>query len=417
MSQQNDLAKAEMGNSAIACPKCGTSISITEALSADIKDHYRKEFQQIILKRNQEIKSLQSALEKDKEVLNQERKDLEAMVAKRVQVEKSALEQQIKQDLIHQNQLEMQDLRNQLIEKTQCIEKAQAYELELRKKTREIEEREKALELTLQRKFDVEKLRIQEETSHRILNDQQLKMAEKDKQLEDLRRQIETLKRKAEQGSQQAQGEVLEVELEAILRNLFPLDSIEPVAKGMQGGDIIHRVMGFSGQCVGTIIWETKRTKNWSDGWIEKLKADQRAITAEFAIIVTQTMPKEELNLALVDGVFVVDSQTLKGLAVTLRHQLIQLFQARAMAISKGEKLDFLYDYLTGTQFKQRIEAIVEAFQAMQMDLAKEKRAVQRIWAAREQQIEKVLISTAGMYGDFQGIVGNSLPIIPQLEL
>jgi hypothetical protein len=157
----------------------------------------------------------------------------------------------------------------------------------------------------------------------------------------------------------------------------------------MRGGDIVQRIVGFSGQCVGTIIWETKRTKNWSDGWIEKLKEDQRAIVAECAIIVTQTLPKEELNLAMVDGIFVVDFQTFKGLAVTLRHQLIQLSQARAMAVSKGEKLDFLYDYLTDTQFKQRIEAIVEAFQAMQMDLAKEKRAVQRIWAAREQQIEK----------------------------
>jgi hypothetical protein len=352
MSQQTNLTaeRSEAGSNSIACPKCGTSISITEALSADIRAHYKKEFQQIIFKRNQEIKSLQSAIEKDKELLNQERKNLEEMVVKRVQVEKTALEQKIRQDLLNQNQLEMQDLRNQLIEKNQCIEKAQAYELELRKKAREIEEREKVLELELQRKFDVEKLKIQEETSSRILNDQQLKMAEKDKQLDDLRRQIEGLKRKAEQGSQQIQGEVLEVELESILCNLFALDSIEPVSKGMKGGDIIQRIVGFSGQCVGTIIWETKRTKNWSDGWIEKLKEDQRAIAAECAIIVTQTMPKEELNLAMMDGIFVVDFQTFKGLAVTLRHQLIQLFQARAMAISKGEKLDFLYDYLTGTQ-------------------------------------------------------------------
>jgi hypothetical protein len=399
MSQQTSLVKKEemAQNNSISCPKCGEEISITEALSADIKTHYKKEFQQIILERNKEIEALQGTLEKEKISLIQERKSLEEVISKRLEVEKASLEKKIRNTLINQSQLETQDLKNQLLEKTKRIEEAEIKELESRKRARAIEEREKSLELELQRKFDAEKLKIQEDISKRVLDDQQLKMAEKDKQLDDMRRQIEILKRKAEQSSQQAQGEVLEIEIEAILRNLFPLDTIEPVAKGVKGGDIIHRIVGFSGQLVGTIIWETKRTKNWSDGWVDKLKEDQREIAAEFAILVTQAMPKDIHSLAVIDGIFVVDFQTFKGLAITLRNNLIQLYQARVMAVSKGEKLDFLYDYLTGTQFKQRIEAIVEAFHAMQMDLAKEKRVAQRIWAAREQQIEKVLISTSGM--------------------
>jgi len=419
MSHHINLTKKEGTSStgSISCPSCGEEISITDALSADIKAHYKKEFQQIIVERNKEIENLQSTLEKEKELINQQRKNIEEEINKRLENQKQILEQKIKNALISQSQLEMQDLKNQLMEKTKRIQEAEALELELRKKTRLIEEREKGLELEFQRKLDTEKHKIQENVSRRILDDQQLKMAEKDKQLEDMRRQIEILKRKSEQSSQQAQGEILEIEMEAILRNLFPLDTIEPVPKGIKGGDIIHRIVGFSGQYIGTLIWEAKRTKNWSDGWIEKLKEDQREVAAEFAILVTQVLPKNVNSLAVVEGIFVVDFQTFRGLATILRNQLLQIHQARSMAISKGEKLDFLYDYLTGTQFKQRIETIVEAFYAMQMDLAKEKRAMQRSWAAREQQIEKVLVSTSGLYGDFQGIIGNSLPQIQQLEL
>jgi hypothetical protein len=203
----------------ILCPSCGEGISITEALGADIRAHYKKEFQQVLLERNEEIAVLQTTMLKEKDALDQEKKQLEVVINKRLEEKKAFLTQQIKADLLDQTQMEMQDLKSQILEKTQKIAEAQNLELQLRKKTRDIESREQTLELELQRKFDAEKLNIQAETSRRVLDDQQLKIAEKDKQLDDMRRQIEILKRKAEQSSQQAQGEVLEIEIEAILRD------------------------------------------------------------------------------------------------------------------------------------------------------------------------------------------------------
>ena len=339
------------------------------------------------------------------------------MVEDKLNNQKAALEKTLRDEIQSKSKVEIEDLRAQNLEKSKQIEESQKFELELRKKSRALEEKEKSLELELQRKFDVEKLKIEEDLAKKLADDQRLKTAEKDKQLDDMRRQIEDLKRKAEQGSQQSQGEILELEIESALRTLFPIDQIDPVPKGMKGGDIIQKVITSSGQHAGTVIWETKRTKSWSDGWIDKLKDDQRAISAEFAVIVTQVLPKDVTHLALVDGVWVVDFMTFRGIAVALRSSLLQLFQARAVAVGKGEKMDFLYNYLTGTQFKQRLETIVESFRTMQEDLDREKRTIQKTWAAREQQLARVLTSTVGMYGDIQGIVGASLPKIASLEL
>ncbi len=406
-----------MAEKSIECPNCRSSISITNALSAEIREHYRKKYKEVIEKREAEIALVQKTVEKEKLEIEHQQENFNQILAERINAEKLNLEKGLREAIHDQNKVELQDLKAQLSEKTKLVLQSQEMELELRKKTRELIEKEQRIELELQRKFDCERTKIQEDTARRLMEDIRLKTAEKDKQLEDMRRQIEDLKRKAEQGSQQMQGEVLELEIESVLCSLFPMDSIEPVPKGMRGGDIIQRAVTFSGQTAGTIIWETKRTKNWSDSWIEKLKDDQRAISAEFSVIITQVMPKDMVGLGCMEGVWVVDYSTFRGIAVALRSQLIQLFNARAMAVGKGEKLDFLYDYLTGTQFKQRIEAIVESFQTMQVDLEKEKRAIQKSWAAREQQIGRVISSTVGLYGDIQGIVGNSLPRIAQLEL
>jgi len=401
----------------IQCPKCGTSISLNEALSADVKEQYRKEFQELSAKREAEVTKLQQSLEKEKEAISAQKAEIDKTIQSRLSSEKTALEKTLREDLAIRNRVEMEDLKAQVAEKAKQIADAQKIELDLRKKTRELEEKERGLEVELQRKFDAEKGKIQEETALRLSEENRLKAAEKDKQLEDMRRQIEDLKRKAEQGSQQAQGEILELEIESALKAVFPIDQIDPVPKGMKGGDIIQKVITSTGQHAGTIIWETKRTKAWSDGWIDKLKDDQRAIAAEFAVIVTQVMPKDVSHLAMVDGVWLVDFMTFRGIAVALRSNLLQLFQARSVAAGKGEKMDFLFNYLTGTQFKQRVETIVESFRTMQEDLEKEKRTIQKGWAAREQQLVRVLTSTVGMYGDIQGIVGASLPKIASLEL
>lgn len=406
-----------MAENTIACPECGHEFSVTGALSAEIEEKYNKKFKMAAQKKEAEIEKLQDDLEQEKKLLAKKQSDLDKTIQDKLSVEKVELEKKIRLSVTDQNRLEFEDLKTQVQEKSKQIQDSQKTELELRKKSRELEDREKSLELDLQRKFDAEKTNIEETVAKRISEDQRLKTAEKDKQLEDMRKQIEDLKRKAEQGSQQTQGEVLELEIEASLKSSFPHDEIVPVPKGMKGGDIIQKVKTTSGQDAGIIIWETKRTKSWSDGWIEKLKEDQRSISAEFSVIVTQILPKGVSHLAQIDGVWVADYLSFVGIAVALRSHVLQLFHARAVAAGKGEKLDFLYSYLTGTQFKQRIEVIVESFKTMQEDLDKEKRVIQKCWATREQQIARVLTSTVGMYGDIQGIVGASLPKISALEL
>ena len=225
----------------------------------------------------------------------------------------------------------------------------------------------------------------------------------------------EELHRKLQQGSQQTQGEVLELELEQLLRTHFPLDQIESVPKGIGGADVIQRVVSKSGNFCGTIVWESKRTKAWSEGWPQKLKDDQRAVKAEIAVLVSEILPKDCKNFGQCDGIWVSNSQCAVGLAAALRVQLVEVAMTKLAAVGKNEKMETLYQYLSGSEFRQRVEAIVEAFVAMQEDLQEERRVTERRWAKREKQIQKVISNTSGMYGDFQGLIGSSLQTIPSL--
>ncbi|WP_239650119.1 DUF2130 domain-containing protein [Methylocucumis oryzae] len=232
-----------------------------------------------------------------------------------------------------------------------------------------------------------------------------------------MQQKIEELKRKAEQGSQQLQGEVQELELEAMLRAKFPFDSIEPVAKGEYGGDALQRVISPTGQISGTLLWESKRTKNWSDGWLVKLREDQRNAKADLAVLVSHALPKGVESFEEIDGIWVVSPRAALPVATILRHTLQQIALARTAAEGQHGKTELVYQYLTGPRFKQRVEAIVEAFSTMQEDLDKERKAILKQWAKREAQIERVMNATVGMYGDLQGIAGKSLQEIEGLEM
>ena len=240
---------------------------------------------------------------------------------------------------------------------------------------------------------------------------------EKEQTIAAMQKQIEDLKRRAEQGSQQLQGEVQELELENLLRGKFPFDAIEPVPKGEYGGDVLHRVVGAGGQPGGTILWEFKRTKNWSDAWLVKLRGDQRAAKAEIAVIVSQILPKGVETFELVEGVWVTHPRAALPVAMVLRQSLLELALARQTTEGQQTKTDMVYQYLTGPRFRQRVEAIVEAFSTMQEDLDKERKVIMKQWAKREEQIMRVMGATVGMYGDLQGIAGKSLQEIEGLEL
>ncbi len=381
-----------MAEQSIICPHCNTKILLSKALTGQIEEKLRKSYEAEAKKRVREIESDYK----------------QKFVAERRRAEKKA-----KESLA----VELAELRQQVAEKSDALEEAQKQELDLRKRQRDLEKKEKTMELEITRAVDEERRKVEEEVTTRLAEENRTKELEKDKQLADLRRQIEDLKHKADQGSQQTQGEAIEVELEEILRANFPYDQIEPVAKGVKGADIVQRVQNSSGQYCGTIIWESKNTKAWSDGWIDKLKDDQRALRAEIAVLATVVLPKGVTHFANVEGVWVTDFSTVIGVASALRANLSQVAMARLAAEGKNEKMEMLYSYLSGTEFKQRVEALVESFVVMKDDLDREKRAMETSWSKREKQIQKVIHNVAGMYGDMQGIVGATLPKIEYLEL
>jgi hypothetical protein len=309
------------------------------------------------------------------------------------------------------NQLAL--LKDELTTKNQRLAAAQEAELELRKQQQDFEQQKKELDLHLARQADEVRERTRKEKDEEF----RLKEAESNKKLADMNRQIDELKRKAEIGSQQAQGEVLELDLEASLRRCFPFDEITPVAKGSHGGDVLQHVRDETGQSCGIIIWESKRTKAWSDGWIPKLKDDKLAAKAQLAVLVTAAMPKDVPTFECRENVWVTPPMFSVALTAALRMMLIETAAAKRAIDGRQDKMSVMYDYVAGPQFKGRVTAIVEAFMNMRDDLEQEKRAVTKSWAKREKQIERVLMNTTGLHGDLAGILGKSLPSIETLEL
>ena len=369
-----------MAEQSIACPSCGKKIPLTRALRTEIEA---------------------SVKEDDEKQLGEELQRARKEAAR--DAEKKASQ-------------ELAALKDQIGDQSRELDAARRTELGLRKRERELERRHQDLELSVARKIDEERTRLISETQTRLVEEHRLKDAEKERQLADMRRQIEDLKRKAEQGSQQLQGEAGEELLETILRNTFPLDEINGIGQGVRGADLHQIVCDARGARAGSLLWESKNAKNWSEAWIAKLRADQRAMNADVAVLVTSNLPKGCSRFALIEGVLVTDLACAAPLATVVRANLAQMVQARSAAIHKEEKLELLYRYLSGIAFRQRVEAMVEGFARMREDLEQERRASERMWARRVKQIEAVTFNICGMYGDLQGLV-PALPSIARLEL
>lgn len=396
--------------STITCTSCGSKIELSEALSREIsqkeKLRFETEIQKINAANEARLQSLQSEFERQ---TRQQQENFQKQSALAEEQLSARLRSKIQQDLA----LEMKAKDDELNEKNRRIEEMQRQELELRKRTREIEEREKQAELEVSRMRD----QVREQTAREFEEKNKIREAEYAQQMETMKRTIEVLKRKSEQGSQQLQGEALETEIEDLLAREFVFDSIEPVGKGVRGGDIIQVVKTQSGKVCGRILWETKRTKAWSEKWIEKLKEDQREIHADAAVLVSETLPAGFHHFRNVSSIWVTDIPSALSLALALRTLLIQVDRANAVKAGKNEKMELVYDYVTGNEFRHRVEAIVDAFAHMREDLEAEKRAMTRIWAKREKQIEQVIQNTLSFHGDLEGIAGKHLPKIDKLEL
>ena len=287
------------------------------------------------------------------------------------------------------------------------LAEAQNAQAELIRKQRELDDQKRELDLTVETRVQESLGDVRLKAKREAEEELKLRMAEREETIAGMQRQIEVLKQKAEQGSQQLQGEVQEMELESLLAAKFPTDLVEPVPKGEFGGDILHKVLSPSGQQCGTILWESKRTKNWSDTWLGKLRNDQRAARADLAVLVSRALPKEVLGFDLIEGVWVVEPRCAVPVAVALRQSLIEIASVRQTNLGQSTKMGMVYEYLTGPRFRAHVESIVEKFTEMEADLARERKTMTRIWAKREEQIRGVIESTAGMYGDLQGIAGK----------
>ncbi len=402
----------------IICQNCGAEIPLSDAVTHSLREGFQRDFaaRKNELERGVAVK--QKEVENQRAAVEESRRELDAQVAMRVSVEREKLKGDLLKEAQSAAAVEMQDLRAQLVEGRQKLEDAQRQELALRKRERELEDRAKQQELEVERKLSEERGKIQETSRQQAAADQQLRFAEKEKLISDMKAQIEALKQKAEQGSQQMQGEVQELQLEETLRQNFPFDEITSVPTGTRGADLLQKVRGPNGHTCGVIIWESKRTRNWAAAWLDKLKEDQRAQGAEIAILVSQALPDNTTNFAMIENVWVCGYALALPLAAALRHQLLAVAATRRAESGKGEKMEALYHFASSSAFQQQVQGISEAFMEMQNDLTRERVAMEKLWKKREKLIQRILNGTAGLHGSLEGIVGHlAMPEIKALEL
>ena len=413
-----------MAEPTIICPKCNTEIRLTESLAAPLVAAVRCELEEKIVRNNSEVAKRESAIQEKEAAIIAARASIDEQVNAKLEIQRIAIaaDEAKKAKLLLSNELkqktdEITNLQAVMKDRDAKLAEAQKSQVELIRKQRELDDAKREMELNIEKQVQAglgqarDKARKEAEESLKLL------VMEKDQKITSMQQKIEELKQKAEQGSQQLQGEVQELELESTLRAKFPRDTIEPVPKGEFGGDALQRVFSPGGQACGTILWEAKRTKNWSDGWLPKLRDDQRAAKAEIAVIVSRVLPREVESFDLIDGVWVTSTACALPVAMALRQSLIDLMATRQTGEGQQTKMGMVYDYLTGPHFRQRVGAIVEAFTSMQDDLNAEKKAITKQWAKRESQIERVMQATVGMYGDLQGIAGKSLKEIEGLDV
>lgn len=413
-----------MSEPEIICPNCDHQIKLTESLAAPLIEATRKQFRDQLASKEAEFATKEHGLRQQQDEIAKARETIDDQVQQRLKSERNQIattEAKKAREAaaleIETKSKELADLQEILVRNNEKLAEAQQAQAELLRKQRELDDAKRELDLTIEKRVQASQAEIQAKARQEADDALRLRVAERDQQIATMNRTIEELKRKAEQGSQQMQGEVLELELETLLRCKFPMDLIEPVGKGEFGGDVVQRVNGTLSQTAGVILWEFKRTKNWSDGWLTKLRDDQRSAKADVALIVSQTLPKDVETFDLVDGVWVAHPRCAIPVAVALRHALIELAGTRNAQLGQQSKMELIYQYLTGPRFRQRLEGIIEKFDELKDDLDKERKFMNRVWSKREGQIQSVIETTVGMYGDLQGIAGKALPEIASLDM
>ncbi len=371
----------------IKCPSCGHQFELNESLKNEVEKELRGKMLDWQKKKEEEFEKQKSVLVAD--------------------TQKKVLEESSSQVKALQEEAKL---------KTQQLQELQKKELDLLRDKNALEEKQKNMEMEIEKRFLEKRKEIEETTIKREQEMFDLKTKEYKLQMEQQQKLIEELRRKSEQGSMQLQGESQEILLEEILKEHFPFDIIEEVGKGVEGADCRQLVRNNSGVVCGSIIYESKRTKAWSNNWIDKLKADKRSSSSDVAILVSQVFPKDMEKFGEKDGVWICNFNEVSSVAYLLRNGIIKIHEAQKSQENKGDKMQLLYNYLTGNEFRGQVEAIVEGFMSLKQSISKERIQMEKTWKEREKQLEKVLLSTSGLYGSVKGIAGASISDIPLLD-
>ena len=405
----------------IECPNCGRDIDVNDILYHQVDDQLKKKYNDELVREKSKFQDQVGELKVERQKLVTERHEIEtkisAAIKQGLQVEEQRLRATITNEIETAQSEELKLLQQELGQKATQLKEFNKTRAENERLKREKDELKDNLEAESEKKLNEmlvgERDKIRKSEEGRSF----LRIAEREKVIDQLNEQLKDAQRKAEQGSTQLQGEVQELAVEEWLESTFPLDTIEEIKKGARGADCLQIVNTRSRQNCGTIYYESKRTKEFQPGWIEKFKHDIREKNADVGVLVTESMPGDMPRLGLKDGVWICTFDDFKSLCLVLRESVIKLSDAITAQDNKGDKMGMLYDFLTGNEFRFQVEAIVEGFTQMQIDLESEKRSMAGIWKKREKQIQKVLLNTTQMHGSVKGIAGNAIQSVALLEL
>ena len=405
----------------IKCPNCGHQINVNDILYHQVDEELKKKYQDDLAAEKNRYQGKLNALSEERETFEEEKRRQKEEVAEaireRLKEEEKRLQAEIQAKVEEEQSGRIESMQEEIKQKSDQLKEFNRAKAEIERLKRENSEQEEAIKAESERKFS-ERLSAERENIRKNEEEKtQMKLFEKEKVIEQLSKNLKEAQRKAEQGSMQLQGEVQDLAIEECLCAAFPLDTIEEVKKGARGADCVQIVNTRTRQNCGTIYYESKRTKGFQDGWIEKFKTDIRERGADIGVLVTESMPADMERMGLRDGIYICSFEEFRGLCVVLRESVIRLSSAVATQENRGDKMGMIYDYLTGNEFRLQVEAIVEGFTQMQADLESEKRAMQGIWKKREKQIEKVLLNTNHMYSSVRGIAGSAVQPVPLLEL
>jgi len=403
-------------NTRIICPKCGHEFNVEDVLAQQIEEKYRNEMNQSITKIQEEYAIKENVIKQKETDLKHQQANIDQVVSEKLKAESVNAAKQIKNQLEKLYEQQLKTLSDEAESAKKEISDLKTAKIENEQLKRKLKDQEQDLALKYEQQLSEKLLQEVESIQKRESERVELKLKERDELIGSLRKKVEEMSRKAEQGSMQMQGEVQELAIEEILRNLFPVDLIEEVGKGIKGADVIHTVRNRFGVDCGKILYESKRTKSFVQDWIPKLKTDAISVKADVLVIITEALPDGIDKIGQRDGVWICNFFDFKGLIIVLRESLIKISDAYSSQTNKGEKMQMLYDYLTSNEFMMQVGAIVEGFSNLQDSYVREKRAMERIWKEREKQLEKVLLNTNHFIGSIKGIAGTSIPQLQEID-